>query len=178
MIFGHPRQQLPVRLVGPAFSYQLGQRDPLDRVAGGCEPRGRVDPLPKGSSWRPTRGLLEHDGGVTARFKDLCLDANDHQRMVDWWCRALGYERRAEYRPPTEPIPIEDPRGEGPLIWVNPVPEGKSVKNRMHIDVYGDTDDLVALGATLLRKRDDDELFWDVLADPEGNEFCVFAPAG
>lgn len=168
---------------GPVAEFVLHIRDDRAFFAG-ATPRSltRPDPRRVFATRHVESGvslsLLGHDGGVTARFKDLCLDTDDHQRMADWWCRALGYERRAEYRPPNAPVPIEDPRGMGPLIWVNPVPEGKTVKNRMHIDVYGDTEELVALGATLLRKRDDDELFWDVLADPEGNEFCVFAPAG
>ena len=45
----------------------------------------------------------------------------------------------------------------------------------MHLDVVGDTEQLVSLGATVLRRRDDD-ISWDLLADPEGNEFCCFAP--
>ena len=118
-----------------------------------------------------------------ARFKDLCLDAVDHQALADWWCGAMGYVRRDEVTPPEEgwtrpldwPVPIVDPSGAGPLIWIVPVPETKIVKNRMHHDVTGDTDALLALGATLLCRRDD-EVHWDVLADPEGNEFCVFAP--
>jgi hypothetical protein len=65
--------------------------------------------------------------------------------------------------------------GKGPLIWIVPVPEGKTVKNRMHIDVFGSTDELVGLGASVVRKREDD-MEWDLLADPEGNEFCVFEP--
>jgi len=48
-------------------------------------------------------------------------------------------------------------------------------KDRMHHDVVGGTAALLALGATLVRERDE-EINWDVLADPEGNEFCVFAP--
>jgi hypothetical protein len=110
-----------------------------------------------------------------ARFKDLCLDANDHQALADWWCGALGYVRRAGTRPAEEAVPIVDPAGEGPLIWIIPVPERKTVKNRMHLDVIGHTDELLEAGATLLRRRDD-EIRWDVLADPEGNEFCAFAP--
>ena len=111
-----------------------------------------------------------------ARFKDLCLDANDHQALADWWCRALGYVRRegSGPRPREWPVPIVDPARTGPLMWINPVPEPKKVKNRMHLDVLGDTNELLALGATLVRARDD-EIEWDVLADPEGNEFCVFA---
>jgi len=53
------------------------------------------------------------------------------------------------------------------------VPETKTVKNRIHWDVWGETATFLAAGATLLRGRDD-EIGWDVLADPEGNEFCVF----
>ena len=124
-----------------------------------------------------------------ARFKDLCLDARDHQTLADWWCAALGYVRRDDARAAggrrtasrstgrcrssTRPAP-------GPLMWIVPVPEPKIVKNRMHFDVIGDTPALLAAGATLVRPatptRTDDAIEWDVLADPEGNEFCVFAP--
>jgi hypothetical protein len=120
------------------------------------------------------------------RFKDLCLDARDHQALADWWCAALGYVRRDELedaateeadepRPRDWPVPIVDPTGQGPLIWVVPVIEPKIVKNRMHFDVVGETWPLLSAGATMVRAQDD-EIEWDVLADPEGNEFCVFAP--
>jgi Glyoxalase-like domain len=115
--------------------------------------------------------------GMPARFKDLCLDASDHQALADWWCAALGYVRQVGESPNPLgwPVPIEDPAGQGPLIWINPVPEPKSVKNRMHLDVVGDKAELLGLGATMVRARDE-EIEWDILADPEGNEFCVFAP--
>jgi len=109
-----------------------------------------------------------------ARFKDLCLDANDHHAVADFWCRVLGYSRRDDDRPAEWPIPIVDPNGVGPLMWIVPVPERKSVKNRMHLDVFGDTADILQQGARLVRARGGD-IRWDVLADPEGNEFCVFA---
>ena len=120
---------------------------------------------------------------MAARFKDLVLDAQDHQKLADWWCTAIGYVRADDHEPPDDgwlrpldwPVPIVEPTGAGPLIWVQPVPEDKTVKNRMHIDVFGSTDELVGLGAALLRSRGGDT-DWDLLADPEGNEFCVFAP--
>jgi hypothetical protein len=120
---------------------------------------------------------------MSARFKDLVIDAEDHHKLADWWCAAMGYVRRDEHEPPEGgwlrphdwPVPIVDPTGAGPLIWVVPVPEDKTTKNRVHLDVWGSTDELVALGATVLRGRDG-EIDWDVLADPEGNEFCVFTP--
>jgi hypothetical protein len=119
-----------------------------------------------------------------ARFKDLCLDARDHHDLADWWCTALGYVRRDSLESPDEeprphdwPVPIVDSAGVGPLMWIVPVPEPKIVKNRMHFDVLGDTAALLAAGATMVRPQDDD-IEWDVLADPEGNEFCVFSPEG
>ena len=121
-----------------------------------------------------------------ARFKDLCIDALDHQTQADWWCAALGYVRRDDLepggdpRPRDWPVPIVDPAGGGPLMWIVPVPESKLLKNRVHFDVVGDTTALLAAGATMIRQRDAvptaDGIEWDVLADPEGNEFCVFSP--
>ena len=113
------------------------------------------------------------------RFKDLCLDADEHQMLAEWWCGVLGYVRRDdldghERRSVDLPVPIVDPDGRGPLIWIVPVPEPKTVKNRMHLDIYGDTQAILAAGARLVRARGGD-IEWDVLADPEGNEFCVFA---
>ena len=115
---------------------------------------------------------------MPARFKDLCLDAADRRALAEWWCTAMGYRlklgTKGDYA--GEWIgAIEDPAGEGPLIWINEVPEAKALKNRMHHDVYGDVRELLALGATLVRARDE-EIDWDVMADPEGNEFCVFMP--
>jgi len=62
-----------------------------------------------------------------------------------------------------------------------PVPEPKTVKNRIHWDVYGDVSELASAGATVLRAPDGDSstgaaggISWTVMADPEGNEFCVF----
>ena len=52
----------------------------------------------------------------------------------------------------------------------DPVPEPKTVKNRLHWDVYGDVDELRRAGRHPLS----DQPRWTVLADPEGNEFCVF----
>jgi hypothetical protein len=113
-----------------------------------------------------------------ARFKDLCLDANDHQRLARWWCDVLGYEVRRDDDEPRNaewPVPMYDPSGRGPDLWINPVPEVKQSKNRMHMDVWGNVNELLERGATLVRPRDGD-IEWDVLADPEGNEFCVFRP--
>jgi hypothetical protein len=113
---------------------------------------------------------------ANARMKDLCFDAGDHQALAAWWCTVLGYTR-ADADPdadPADPVLLQ-PGAEGGLpLWVNQVPEPKTAKNRMHLDVYGDTEEILAAGATLLHRNVG--IGWDVLADPEGNEFCVFPP--
>jgi hypothetical protein len=87
---------------------------------------------------------------------------------------------------------IIDPDGAGPRIWFQPVPEPKTVKNRLHIDVkvgggrtvplearkervQAEADRLIALGATVFRVLEEEGVdhFAIVMGDPEGNEFCV-----
>jgi hypothetical protein len=115
---------------------------------------------------------------MPAKFKDICLDAADDRALAEWWCAAMGYRLKIGTQGDWLGKwigAIEDPAGEGPLIWITRVPEGKTLKNRMHHDVYGDVQELLALGATLLREPDE-KIDWHVMADPEGNEFCVFKP--
>jgi hypothetical protein len=64
-----------------------------------------------------------------------------------------------------------------PPVWIDPVPEPRTVKTRVHLDLRlagPGPDALVDAGAAMLRERDGD-IGWWVLADPEGNEFCAFA---
>ncbi|MBS44082.1 MAG: hypothetical protein CMH83_13145 [Nocardioides sp.] len=75
--------------------------------------------------------------------------------------------------------PVEHRRLVGPTpghtIWVNAVDRPHTVKNRLHLDVdAAHRDDVVALGATLLAPCEKTGYAWSVMADPEGNEFCVF----
>jgi len=118
-------------------------------------------------------------------LKSVCFDCADAYRLARWWADVLGWQVRpyteadlALLRERGHSGPEEDPNVavDGPhgfTLWFNKVPESKSVKNRVHIDIYGNVDELVSKGATILRRRDD-EIDWDILADPEGNEFCVF----
>jgi hypothetical protein len=85
---------------------------------------------------------------------------------------------------------VVDPTGVGPRLFFQRVPEEKVVKNRVHLDVKASagpgtpmdirraavatvTDRLVELGATLLTHVEELGIYWAVLQDPEGNEFCV-----
>jgi len=108
-----------------------------------------------------------------ARFKDLCLDATDPARAGEFWGQALGLSWQ----------PDEDGEGllRGPTpqhkIWINRVPEPRTVKQRVHLDIYATTlADLQALGAEVVRPAGDDRR-WTVMADPEGGEYCAFLRA-
>lgn len=106
------------------------------------------------------------------RLHGLVVDCADPEAAARWWGRVYGVEPGGNAEKgwwwlehvPGMPIASMD---------FVPVPEPKTVKNRVHWDVYGDVDQLQEAGATLLRPRDE-EIRWSVLADPEGNEFCVF----
>jgi catechol 2,3-dioxygenase-like lactoylglutathione lyase family enzyme len=108
------------------------------------------------------------------RLYELVVDAHNAERIAGWWGERLGIAAQAI---PDDPSSWFLEAGGG-LPWeliFQGVPEPKVVKNRVHWDVLGTTAELLAVGATLVRRRDD-EISWDLLQDPEGNEFCVFAP--
>jgi len=111
------------------------------------------------------------------RLFALVVDAADPAVASAWWGERLGLEPE---RYPDRPWYRLGPGGGLPwLMLFIPVPEPKTVKNRIHWDVWGETERFLDAGATLLMSRDsspDPHVFWDVLADPEGNEFCVFRP--
>ncbi|HEY2832892.1 MAG TPA: VOC family protein [Sporichthyaceae bacterium] len=111
------------------------------------------------------------------RLYELVVDCADPGPITDWWAGVFGVVAHREagqdepgygWIPAPAGAPFEN-------ISFVPVPEPKTVKNRVHWDVTGVPADLVNAGATLLRTRGDDRR-WDVLADPDGNEFCVFSP--
>ena len=121
-----------------------------------------------------------------SQLKDIVVDCADAYTLAHWWAGVLGYRVRPYTDADLELLRqqgIQDPRDDpnialdpidepGPGFWFCRVPESKAVKNRVHIDVYGDVDTLIGRGATLVERHER----WTVLADPEGNEFCAFAP--
>ncbi len=111
------------------------------------------------------------------RLKAVEVDAADPRAIADWWHGVIGGSRGADETEECHWVTdIPGMPGEG--FDFSPVPEPKTVKNRVHWDVMlteGSTvGDLEAAGATVLRHPDGDDVRWTVMADPEGNEFCVF----
>src|SRR3954470_23874828 len=138
----------------------------------------------------------------------LTIDCADPDRLVAFWGRALGYvpaptpagfdSWQAWYRSagvPEEEIGpgadrLADPAGHGPAIWFQQVPEPKTVKNRLHLDILAGggrgvpvgerrrrvdakVGELLAAGAARLRELSSADHYAWVMSDPEGNEFCV-----
>lgn len=142
------------------------------------------------------------------RRLQIVLDAHDPLALGRFWAEALGYVRE----PPPEGFAsweetlrawglpeerwndanaIVDPDGVGPRIYLQKVPEDKTAKNRVHLDVgvpgpgsrpgerhleavRARAAELEALGATRVEEFDDElQGSWVVMQDPEGNEFCV-----
>ncbi len=106
------------------------------------------------------------------RLYEVVVDAVDHLSIAAWWAERFG--GRVDHDPGDEFCALTDVDLPFELVFGN-VPEPKTVKNRVHLDVWGDVAELETAGARVLRRRDGD-LDWDVVADPEGNEFCVFPP--
>ena len=116
---------------------------------------------------------LEHPG------LSVVLDVNDLERSTDFWSAALGYPHR---RPITQFMVLrpDDPDDHRPHLILQRVPETKVVKNRAHLDLFFASRDeardrLLGLGARMVQAEPNciGSHCWFLMADPEGNEFCV-----
>ncbi|GAA0812733.1 VOC family protein [Spirilliplanes yamanashiensis] len=113
---------------------------------------------------------------MAVTWEQVVVDAHDPARLARWWAEALGWKVVAEA--PDE-IEIRRSDDEVPGLVFVPGQDDKTTKNRLHIDLRPDDQEaeverLVDMGA---RHTDvgQHDVSWVVLADPEGNEFCVLA---
>jgi catechol 2,3-dioxygenase-like lactoylglutathione lyase family enzyme len=115
---------------------------------------------------------------MPSRLYQVCIDCREPKALARFWAAALG--QRILLETDDEVVVAADQRSYPGLCFVQ-VPEGKVAKNRLHIDLNPDDRDaeverLLALGATRVDMGQGLEADWVVLADPEGNEFCVLRP--
>ena len=114
-----------------------------------------------------------------AKHWTLGCDAADPHALAAFWALALDYVAEPGYDDP-DGASIVDPDGVGPAIGWLRVPEGKTAKNRLHIDLIAadyeaELDRLIGLGASKVNEFTPGGARWTTLADPEGNEFDVIA---
>jgi predicted enzyme related to lactoylglutathione lyase len=129
---------------------------------------------------------MAESGGVEPEIViEIGLDCRDLQVMAKFWMAALDYvpgvadiERYADSD--TIYYSLIHPDGRGPKIILQRVPEAKTVKNRLHLDLHvvdieADSERLVRLGAQRIDMQPINEAgaVWIRLSDPEGNEFCL-----
>jgi hypothetical protein len=133
------------------------------------------------------------DGGetsaVVSRISHTSFDARDSDAQSLFWSQVLGYIEDPDdpNRPEHEECLIMAP-DRSQMLWFIRVPEGKQLKNRVHLDIRPvdrtreeEVERIIALGATPFEDhRRPDGRGWQTLQDPEGNEFCVLSarPAG
>ncbi|CAN5516392.1 MAG: VOC family protein [Actinomycetota bacterium] len=112
---------------------------------------------------------------MASLFTELSIDCEDAERVAHFWAEVLGYSVAAH-----EAGLVEVSGPYGPSLVFAEVPEPKTIKNRLHIDVSpvdrdrdAEVSRLLSLGATRADVGQKKDAPWVVLADPEGNEFCV-----
>jgi hypothetical protein len=124
-----------------------------------------------------------------ATIRDMIFDSRDPASIARFWAAAIDGYRVAPYDdaelarlrsigindPEDDPAVLVEPvTGRGPRLFFQRVPEARTVKNRVHLDLDAadadaEADVLTRLGARILARYED----WITLADPEGNEFCI-----
>ena len=113
---------------------------------------------------------------MSLRWQSVVIDCSDPMLIASFWSEALGLPLQG----PEDGEWWIEPGGDSPDILFEQVPEGKTVKDRIHLDLRPDDQDaevkrLISLGARLA-DIGQGEVSWVVMADPEGNEFCVLRP--
>ena len=120
--------------------------------------------------------MARDPGAASSHVGSIVIDCNDFPKMFEFWRNALGYVPR---EPPEEDfVVLVDPEERHVNVSLQVVPEHRSGKNRLHLDLYTpepelEVDRLIALGARPHRRTPEPDEDFVVLEDPEGNLFCV-----
>jgi catechol 2,3-dioxygenase-like lactoylglutathione lyase family enzyme len=116
---------------------------------------------------------------MTSCIAVIAIDADDVELIARFWTDVLGL---VEVERDDGIVSLGPSDGAGPGVDVIHVPEGKAVKNRLHLDLRAkrtsteqELERLLALGARRVDVGQPPDASWTVLADPEGNEFCLLA---
>lgn len=117
---------------------------------------------------------------MSLRIQSVSFDSCDPRRAADFWEPALGWRRTFHSDDEVVLEPAAGSREDGVVadVLFLRVPEDKEIKNRMHLDLRpqdqaAEVSRLIGLGAVRVDVGQGDAVSWVVLADPDGNEFCV-----
>ncbi|MFE7397895.1 VOC family protein [Streptomyces sp. NPDC057557] len=115
---------------------------------------------------------------MAVSFYSVVVDTHDLPSLARFWCQVLDWKVLFEA---DDEIVIGADKSAVPGITFVPVPEKKTVKNRLHIDLAPDdqaveVERIIGLGARRVEIGQGADVSWVLLADPEGNEFCVLTP--
>ncbi len=118
---------------------------------------------------------------MTSSIASITVDCDDAQTLSGFWAGVLGVDADPDERatgPFFQSIGRTIDGWTGPIMMFIKVPEGKTAKNRVHLDLStpdrsAEVERLIALGATHLHDKDEWGTLWTTLLDPEGNEFCL-----
>lgn len=108
----------------------------------------------------------------------VVIDAREPHALAKFWAEALDYEIVTEDPESNDEVGIRPKDGSGPYILLGRGPDEKVSKNRLHLDLRPEDQEqevsrLKDLGASEVDIGQGDDVTWVVMADPEGNEFCV-----
>jgi predicted enzyme related to lactoylglutathione lyase len=115
---------------------------------------------------------------MSAFIFHVTFDCADPERLANFWAKVTGYERVDASTGELVALQAPDQRGVRRILFYK-VPEPKTVKNRVHVDLAAkdpeaEIERLVSLGATRVEHRQGGlGNAWTVMLDPEGNEFCI-----
>ncbi len=112
---------------------------------------------------------------MTATVQSIMIDCNDLDAMVEFWSAALDLEELARH---PNYVWLQRVSDGGPALAFQQVPEPREGKNRLHLDLASDdpaafADTVISLGGSKVDERESSGFHWTILADPEGNLFCV-----
>lgn len=114
---------------------------------------------------------------MSAFILNVTFDCADPELLASFWAAVTGYQRTQESSEEVVVLQAPDQRGVRRLLFYR-VPEPKTVKNRMHVDLASrepeaEIERLLALGAARVEHHESGLGTWTVMRDPEGNEFCI-----
>jgi predicted enzyme related to lactoylglutathione lyase len=117
---------------------------------------------------------------MTATMLALSVDCADARRLAEFWAAVLGRTVNDGASADFASVAADDQAKSGPFLMFHKVPEPKTIKNRVHLDLISteyssETERLLGLGATRVRDVVSGDSRWTTLADPEGNEFDLVA---